>query len=89
MRGRRRLPAQPERRCWYCDGSGVDDLAATPPAAPATFDRAAHCQAIAAGGGARTVALCGVAHVRTIGTAGVRVEIAFYGVGCRKGRIAA
>src|SRR5262245_32276069 len=51
-----------------------DDAPVPPtPAAPANvvpfrprrFDRAAHCQAIAAGGGARTVALYGAQHMRT------------------------
>ncbi len=49
------------------------------------FDRAAHCQAIAAGGGARTVALYGVAHMRTIGKAGARATIRAHGVGYWQG----
>jgi hypothetical protein len=81
-------PRNPDRRCWYCDGSGVDDLAA-PPTPPATFDRAAHCQAIAAGGGARTVALYGVAHTRAIGTAVARGPIKAHGVGYRRGLVEA
>ena len=78
-------PRSPESRCWYCNGSGVDDLAAAPSAAPTTFDRAAHCQAIAAGGGARTVAPYGVAHIRAIGKAGARATIRHHGVGFWRG----
>ena len=56
---------------------------------PRTFDRAAHCQAIAAGGGQRTVALYGTQHMRTIGKAGVRATIARHGVGHWRGIVAA
>ena len=46
---------------------------------PRPFDRAAHCQAIAAGGGARTVALYGAQHMRAIGKAGRAAYVARYG----------
>jgi DnaJ-class molecular chaperone len=77
-------PRNPDMRCWYCDGSGVDEPPAAPPAAR-RFDRAAHCQAIASGGGARTVALYGVQHMRTIGKAGARATIKAHGVGYWRG----
>src|SRR3712207_9567818 len=65
----------------------------SPPAAPnvipfpvrAPFDRAAHCQAIAAGGGARTVALYGAQHMRALGKAGARATITAHGVGYWRG----
>ena len=63
-----------------------DEPDPTPPAAPANvvpfkrrFDRAAHCQAIAAGGGLATVNRHGVAHMRTIGKAGRAAYVAKYG----------
>ena len=49
------------------------------------FDRAAHCHAIAAGGGARTVALYGPQHMRTIGKAGARATMKAHGVGYWQG----
>ena len=48
------------------------------------FDRAAHCQAIAAGG-ARTVALYGTQHMRAIGKAGARATIRAHGIGYWRG----
>ncbi len=59
------------------------------PFRPRPFDRAAHCQAIAAGGGLRTVALYGHQHMRTIGKAGARATIAKHGVGTFRGIVAA
>ena len=65
-----------------------DDPEPPTPAAPANvvpfpartpFDRASHCQAIAAGGGARTVALYGTQHMRAIGEAGARATIRRHG----------
>ncbi len=53
------------------------------------FDRAAHCQAIAAGGGARTVALYGAQHMRTIGKAGARATIERHGLSTFTGIITA
>ena len=53
------------------------------------FDRAAHCQAIAAGGGARTVARYGAQHMRAIGKAGARATIAKHGLATFKGIVAA
>jgi hypothetical protein len=53
------------------------------------FDRAAHCQAIAAGGGARTVALYGHQHMRTIGKAGARATIDRHGLATFKGIVKA
>ncbi len=53
------------------------------------FDRAAHCAAIAGGGGARTVALYGVAHMRAIGKAGARATIRRHGLATFKGIVAA
>ena len=47
--------------------------------------RAAHCRAIAAGGGARTVALYGTQHMRAIGKAGARTTITAHGVGYWRG----
>ena len=53
------------------------------------FDRAAHCRAIAAGGGARTVALYGAQHMRAIGRAGARATIERHGLATFKGIVAA
>ena len=71
-----------------------DDPEPSTPAAPTVvpylprpFDRAAHCQAIAAGGGLATVNRYGVAHMRTIGKAGARATIQAHGVGYRRGPI--
>ena len=73
-----------------------DDPEPPPPAAPNVipfprrpFDRAAHCQAIAAGGGARTVALYGTQHMRTIGKAGARATIERHGFGTFAGIVKA
>ena len=43
------------------------------------FDRHAHCQAIAAGGGLATLARHGRQHYRTIGAAGRAAYVAKYG----------
>ncbi len=59
------------------------------PFRPRPFDRAAHCQAIAAGGGQRTVERYGVANVRTIGRTGARATIARHGVGYWQGLVKA
>ena len=50
------------------------------PFRPRRFNRAAHCQAIAAGGGQRTVALYGAQHMRAIGNAGARATITRHGL---------
>ena len=74
---------------------GADDPEPDPPAnvvpfrSRRPFDRAAHCQAIAAGGGARTVALYGAQHMRTIGKAGARATIQAHGVGYWRGIVEA
>ena len=59
------------------------------PFRPRPFDRAAHCQAIAAGGGARTVALYGTQHMRAIGRAGARATIERHGLATFRGIVAA
>ena len=59
------------------------------PCRPRPFDRAAHCRAIAAGGGQRTVERYGVAHMRTIGKAGARATIARHGLATFRGIVAA
>jgi hypothetical protein len=51
----------------------------TVPVAP-TFDRTAHCQRIAAHGGAVTLARHGTAHYRAIGKAGAQTTIQRHGV---------
>ena len=53
------------------------------------FDRAAHRQAIAAGGGQRTVERYGARHMRTIGRAGARATIARHGLGTFRGIVKA
>ena len=79
------------------DGAPFDEPGPPSPAAPNVvpfpvprpFDRAAHCQAIAAGGGTRTVALYGVAHMRAIGKAGARATICTHGLGYWRGIVTA
>ena len=69
------------------DGSPSDEPEPPTPAAPNVipfpvrkpFDRAAHCAAIAAGGGLATVDRYGVTHMRTIGKAGRAAYVAKYG----------
>ena len=67
-------------------GAPADAPAPATPAAPTVvrfprrpFDRAAHCQAIAAGGGLRTVALYGTQTERIIGKAGAQATTAKHG----------
>ena len=89
-----------DRAVAACDTARHDALYDGPeppsPAAPNVvpfrrrrFDRAAHCQAIAAGGGQRTVELYGVAHMRTIGKVGARATIARHGLATFRGIVAA
>jgi hypothetical protein len=52
---------------------------ATPPTAPAPFDRAAHCRRIAGNGVVATVTTHGSHHMRVIGQTGARVTIARHG----------
>jgi hypothetical protein len=52
---------------------------ATPPAASAPFDRAAHCRRIASYGGVATVTTHGAHHMRVIGQVGARVTIERHG----------
>ncbi len=59
------------------------------PFRPRRFDRAAHCQAIAAGGGPRTVALYGAQHMRESGIAGARATIRAHGLATFKGIVKA
>ncbi len=82
---------------WYAQGVLELDPEPEPPTPaapnvvpfrPRRFDRAAHCQAIAAGGGARTVALYGSQHMRAIGKAGARATIKAHGVGYWRGIVA-
>ena len=82
-------PRNPGSRCWYRDGSGVDDLDDSPPASARTVDRAAHCRANAACGGSRRVVLHGMAHMWTIGKAGGGAPIAVDGVGYGRGLVKA
>ena len=53
------------------------------------FDIAAHCQAIAAGGGQRTVERYGSQHMRAIGKAGARATIKAHGLDTFKGIVKA
>ena len=79
------------------DGAPFDEPEPPPPAAPnlfpfpvrVPFDRAAHCQAIAAGGGARTVARYGAQPMRAIGRAGARATIGRHGLGTFRGVVKA
>ena len=59
------------------------------PFCPRRFDRAAHCRAIAAGGGQRTVGRYRTQHMRAIGKAGARATIARHGLDTFRGIVAA
>ena len=72
-----------------CDGPTTPVARNVIPFPRRPFDRAAHCRAIAAGGGARTAALYGTPHMRAIGKAGARATIERHGLATFKGIVAA